>query len=874
MEGEISIDGLIAHLLSMGFEFDDCQGAINAGMMSADQAIDWIASKKKKPIPTGTSPSLKLQLPASKPHPPPSEEQTKREQSEGTAVTSRYSLTNKQRQGKARFHDKERETAKREAKQKREDDKKALEQIKRQIEDDRERQREKRQKPLEKKPQPSPESMPPAKKAFEVKDQCTLQIRLPNGNILRQMFKPSASLHDVADVISSQHKLATSVMFIQPFPRKEYSQDEMHLSLQTLGLTPTGSLVLRHSISQTPSSKTPATLDSSSKQSVEHPEEEEETAMDVENDGSESHNVEMDDGAKYIDSDVNDDMPLQLPGESDPNAIEMDDGSESDSGSSEDDDDDDAGGAPMNPHFPVPFHQPGHHFSWGSGQRLGGDPVREDASVLGQAETLAAADAAREAAIRRWTSPQEEVRPSSPEQCQLKQVQTLTDICVGSVAKRLPGYLVRCPLVTLGALPRSIVTKILKLLIREKTLRPKTLTALLPCRLKQLNLDCYSYVTNELLQAVGLHRSLTHLSCSSCPLVTDQGLAPLADLKRLQVLAFSGCEQLTDKCLVYVRRFRMLTSLKMNGTKITDTGLASYASYAPDTLKYLNLSGTQVTSKGLDALCSVKQLQSLEVENTNILTLQCVAKLGTLQMLSIANCSQLTDASMASLAGHPSLTALNLSGCTVGDSGLQYLAGLRLRIFHLPDRRHVTDQGLMALKDMPLIALNLTNFTNVTDVGIKHLANMTSLRRLSLDNTKVTDEGLKGALSGLLWVTELSLSKTNITNEGARVIACLTHLKELSLSCTRISNRLLKSGALDACVVLQKLNLSCTRVTENGVKALCLPHLTHLNVDSTKVVVMDAVDLPGLPNLKSLRCCKSGQPFPLHLNDSDSDESQ
>ena len=38
---QVTVDELIAHLLSMGFDFDDCQKAIGAGMLSADSAIEW-----------------------------------------------------------------------------------------------------------------------------------------------------------------------------------------------------------------------------------------------------------------------------------------------------------------------------------------------------------------------------------------------------------------------------------------------------------------------------------------------------------------------------------------------------------------------------------------------------------------------------------------------------------------------------------------------------------------------------------------------------------------------------------------------------------------------------------------------------------------
>lgn len=47
---QVTVDELIAHLLSMGFDFDDCQKAIGAGMLSADSAIEWsVVAVKNRP---------------------------------------------------------------------------------------------------------------------------------------------------------------------------------------------------------------------------------------------------------------------------------------------------------------------------------------------------------------------------------------------------------------------------------------------------------------------------------------------------------------------------------------------------------------------------------------------------------------------------------------------------------------------------------------------------------------------------------------------------------------------------------------------------------------------------------------------------------
>jgi YHS domain-containing protein/mono/diheme cytochrome c family protein len=111
------------------------------------------------------------------------------------------------------------------------------------------------------------------------------------------------------------------------------------------------------------------------------------------------------------------------------------------------------------------------------------------------------------------------------------------------------------------------------------------------------------------------------------------------------------------------------------------------------------------------------------------------------------------DAELDLLAGlEPALVWLNLSGTTVGDSGMATVARFgQLRRLNL-SRTGVNDAGLAALAGLDqLTTLNLYG-TRVSDAGLVHLEGLVGLEKLFLWQTSVTDGGaakLAKALPGL-----------------------------------------------------------------------------------------------------------------------------
>ena len=189
----------------------------------------------------------------------------------------------------------------------------------------------------------------------------------------------------------------------------------------------------------------------------------------------------------------------------------------------------------------------------------------------------------------------------------------------------------------------------------------------------------------------------------------DRGMTHLLDLK----LRGARVEELTP-----IAHLTGLSNLELQGTRITDAGLAPVAGFTG--LKSLNLGHTPIADAGLKHLRNLTRLNHLDLEGTHI-----------------------TDAGLSRLAGVTSLMVLYLNNTGVTDRGLAHLDGLvSLTRLGLASTK-VTDAGLVDRAKTPSLAhVNLYK-TDVTDTGLKHLAGLRSLATLNIAETRVTDAGLR-----------------------------------------------------------------------------------------------------------------------------------
>ena len=132
-------------------------------------------------------------------------------------------------------------------------------------------------------------------------------------------------------------------------------------------------------------------------------------------------------------------------------------------------------------------------------------------------------------------------------------------------------------------------------------------------------------------------------------------------------------------------------------------------------LQKLELTGSKVTSAGLQKLAGLSNLYTLHLSNTQVddSGLKALSKLSNLGILSLAN-TKITDAGVAELAAIPRLEMLTLDGTGITDEALKTIA-----------------------KMTNLVELTLT-FTKVTDAGAEHLKSLTKLERLKIHETQVS----------------------------------------------------------------------------------------------------------------------------------------
>ncbi|XP_078060293.1 uncharacterized protein LOC144486062 isoform X2 [Mustelus asterias] len=400
---------------------------------------------------------------------------------------------------------------------------------------------------------------------------------------------------------------------------------------------------------------------------------------------------------------------------------------------------------------------------------------------------------------------------------------------------------------SLACLTPELAEHLLRHMINERLLRPKSFELFFGCQIQKLVLNCYPYATNELLRQLRAFHSLKHLSLTSCSLITDSGLEVVSSLQRLQYLNLAACVKLTDHCLCNFNGLNSLSHLILDQTKVSDSGMMDYLAGAPASLVHLSLNQTGITETMLTTLpATVPQLRFLSIKHTKVCDVSALKDLSALQTLHLDS-NKITESSLQALSSHPTLSSLSVYGLQSlsGDVTLKIISGLNLTRLKLPDRHTVSDSGLHFLSQLEgLLELDLTDYTQVTDQGISHLSRLLRLTKLSLSNTLITDAGLVH-LQHLTNLEELCLDRTNVSSKGvAQCIRNLPHLQVLSLASTRVGDTVLTQGLLH-CKQLVKLNLSRTRITDQGLRHLSQTKVSQLNLDGT------GVTLTGISNLMS-----------------------
>ena len=216
--------------------------------------------------------------------------------------------------------------------------------------------------------------------------------------------------------------------------------------------------------------------------------------------------------------------------------------------------------------------------------------------------------------------------------------------------------------------------------------------------------------------------------------------------------------------LKYAAQLPHLKALNLGDTYITDDYMHYFAEIHQ--LDYLDVSGGEITGRGLAELQMLSQLKTLTLDRTLITDADLLHLTGltNLEILGVSD-TEISDIGLAHLTRLTQLRTLSLGNTNVTETGLAHLQKLtNLRDISLAGLP-ITDAGLRQLANLnSLTFLDLTD-TQLTDKGIAYLASIDNLKILSLDGTAITDAGLIH-LSRLPNLQILGLTETNVTNAG------------------------------------------------------------------------------------------------------------
>ena len=225
--------------------------------------------------------------------------------------------------------------------------------------------------------------------------------------------------------------------------------------------------------------------------------------------------------------------------------------------------------------------------------------------------------------------------------------------------------------------PAMLVDAFLKEVPQKKT--NETLQALgaLPEEFRAQITECNlegSLVNDIGLQEVAKFPNLAKLNLLACTLITDNGLAAIKDLQKLEVIVLERCA-ISDAGMVHLRKLP-LKVLNLNQTAVTDAGFLKLAPTSLSQLEELYLTSVKVKGSCFRRIPLGEPLRVLMAGGSSLgLNLDVLKGHGNLEVANLFS-SQVTDKSLVVLKGRPKLRILHLGLNGLTDNGIRQLTGL------------------------------------------------------------------------------------------------------------------------------------------------------------------------------------------------------
>jgi hypothetical protein len=193
-------------------------------------------------------------------------------------------------------------------------------------------------------------------------------------------------------------------------------------------------------------------------------------------------------------------------------------------------------------------------------------------------------------------------------------------------------------------------------------------------RITECDLDG-SGVSDAGLAEVAKFPNLVKLNLLACTLITDNGLAAIKDLQKLEVLVLERCT-ISDAGLIHLRKLSNLRILNLNQTAVTD---AAFLKLTPTSLAHLE--ELYLTSVKVDGSCFRRvslgdSLRVLVAGGTSLgLNLDILKTHRNLEEVNLYG-AQVSDKTVVALKGHSKLRILHLGMNGLTDNGARQLTGL------------------------------------------------------------------------------------------------------------------------------------------------------------------------------------------------------
>ncbi|HZO85698.1 MAG TPA: hypothetical protein VFC26_10805 [Verrucomicrobiae bacterium] len=291
-------------------------------------------------------------------------------------------------------------------------------------------------------------------------------------------------------------------------------------------------------------------------------------------------------------------------------------------------------------------------------------------------------------------------------------------------------------------------------------------------------LDAKGQMTDALLERISLLGHITSLDLNGSKQLTDAGARFLANVPNLEHLDLSGTE-ITDRGLEVLRRLKKLRSLKLSWTRITDAGAAHLSNC--DGLERLDLSATRTGDGAIKALAGKRNLRYVMsgVDVTN-------AGIALLHEFPVFKTWHGGEASMALLDYEAGPNYLGLRG-SFDDKGFAKLVALDgLFALNVDDSKlALTGSALAPIVNLP--NLGWLAFA-AKDDAMPYIAAMPKLRFLMCQDTLAGDDGFV-ALSRSQSIEYIWGRRChNLRARGFTALAAMPSLRGLSVSCKNVND--------------------------------------------------------------------------------------